>query len=102
MRSTALVYNKFYFVDVLNRIRTQGLDRGEGGRANSRKIMFQLIAINVMIVIMDCGILVVGFANFYIIEMTLKGVVYSIKAEARVCGTWQISPIGDHKSRVIP
>lgn len=24
------------------------------------------------------------------------------QAEARVCGTWQISPIGDDKSRVIP
>ncbi|OCL11087.1 hypothetical protein AOQ84DRAFT_374324 [Glonium stellatum] len=46
---------------------------------NSRKIMNQLITINVMIVIMDCGLLAVEFANLYIIETTLKGVVYSVK-----------------------
>jgi hypothetical protein len=41
---------------------------------NSRKIMFQFIVINVMIVVMDCGVLAVEFANLYIIETNLKGV----------------------------
>ena len=41
---------------------------------NSRIIMFQLIAINVMTVVMDCGVLAVEFANLYTIETTLKSV----------------------------
>jgi len=54
----------------------------EGGvkhGAESRKIMYQLIAINAIIIGMDVALLAVEFANLYLIETTLKGVVYSIK-----------------------
>jgi uncharacterized membrane protein YciS (DUF1049 family) len=47
--------------------------------ASVRKTMYQLLAINVVIIIMDLALLGVEFANLYIIETTLKGVVYSIK-----------------------
>jgi hypothetical protein len=45
----------------------------------SRKIMYQLIAINAIIIGMDIALLAVEFANLYLVETTLKGVVYSIK-----------------------
>lgn len=48
----------------------------EGGR---RKIMYQLLAINLIIILMDLGLLIVEYLDFYIMETMLKGVVYSIK-----------------------
>ena len=47
--------------------------------ASARKTMYQILAINVIIIIMDLALLGVEFANLYLIETTLKGVVYSIK-----------------------
>jgi hypothetical protein len=47
--------------------------------AESRKIMYQLITINAIIIAMDIALLAVEFANLYLIETTLKGAVYSIK-----------------------
>jgi hypothetical protein len=44
-----------------------------------KKTMYQLIAINAIIIAMDIVLLGVEFANLYLIETTLKGVVYSIK-----------------------
>lgn len=44
-----------------------------------RKTMYQLLTINVIIIAMDLALLGVEFANLYLIETTLKGVVYSIK-----------------------
>jgi hypothetical protein len=54
---------------------------GHGHLRNSRvrKTIYQLLAINVIIIIMDLALLGVEFANLYLIETTLKGVVYSIK-----------------------
>lgn len=44
-----------------------------------RKIMYQLLAINFIIILMDIGLLVVEYMNIYVIETTLKGAIYSIK-----------------------
>lgn len=44
-----------------------------------RKIMYQLIAINLIIILMDIALLVVEYKNIYVIETTLKGAIYSIK-----------------------
>jgi hypothetical protein len=54
---------------------------GHGHLRNShvRKTMYQLLAINIIIITMDLALLGVEFANLYLIETTLKGVVYSIK-----------------------
>lgn len=46
---------------------------------NARKYMYQLFAINIIIIAMDVALLGVEFANLYIIETILKGVIYSIK-----------------------
>ncbi|KAH8692790.1 integral membrane protein [Talaromyces proteolyticus] len=45
----------------------------------SRKIMYQLLCINLLIITMDIGLLVVEYLNLYTVETTLKGAVYSIK-----------------------
>jgi hypothetical protein len=45
----------------------------------SRRIMYQLLIINFLIVLMDIGVLVTEYLNLYIIQTTLKGTVYSIK-----------------------
>ncbi|KAL1610886.1 hypothetical protein SLS59_000523 [Nothophoma quercina] len=57
------------------------VDDGTGQLRNLavRKTMYQILAINVIIIIMDLALLGVEFANLYLIETTLKGVVYSIK-----------------------
>ncbi|KAE8144390.1 hypothetical protein BDV25DRAFT_171583 [Aspergillus avenaceus] len=44
-----------------------------------RKIMYQLVAINLVIILMDLGLLVVEYKDEYIMETMIKGVVYSIK-----------------------
>ena len=55
---------------------------------NTRKLLYQLFTINVLIILMDFALLGVEFANLYIIEATFKGVVYSIrlKLESAVLG----------------
>lgn len=44
-----------------------------------RKIQYQLLSINSIIIVMDLGLLVAEYRNYYIMETMLKGVVYSIK-----------------------
>lgn len=44
-----------------------------------RKIMYQLLIINTIIIILDLGLLVAEYMNYYIMETMLKGAVYSIK-----------------------
>ncbi|KAI9367004.1 hypothetical protein BJX61DRAFT_370649 [Aspergillus egyptiacus] len=48
-------------------------DRGK------RKIMYQLVAINLIIIGLDIGLLVVEYMDYYIMETMIKGVVYSVK-----------------------
>ncbi|KAF2159033.1 hypothetical protein M409DRAFT_30451 [Zasmidium cellare ATCC 36951] len=45
----------------------------------TRKTMHQLIFINVVIIILDLGLLGLECASLYILETLLKGIVYSIK-----------------------
>lgn len=44
-----------------------------------RRIQYQLLGINLIIIVLDIGLLVAEYLNFYIMETMLKGVVYSIK-----------------------
>ena len=44
-----------------------------------RKIQYQLLTINLIIIVMDLGLLVAEYMNFYVMETMLKGAVYSIK-----------------------
>lgn len=52
---------------------------GQLRNASVRKTMYQILAINVIIILMDLALLGTAFANLYLIETTLKGVVYSMK-----------------------
>lgn len=45
----------------------------------TRKTMRQLILINVIIIILDLGLLGLECASLYILEILLKGVIYSVK-----------------------
>ena len=46
---------------------------------NIRKLMWELFMVNVALVILDVVLLSVEYKNLYQIEVTLKGMVYSIK-----------------------
>ena len=48
-------------------------------RGRTRKVMTQLIWINLIIIGMDICLLVMEYSDIYVIEATLKGMVYSIK-----------------------
>ncbi|KAJ5888967.1 hypothetical protein N7495_009008 [Penicillium taxi] len=48
-------------------------------RPDSRSIMYQLIGINFAIVAMDLLLLSLQFANFYAVQITMKGFIYSLK-----------------------
>lgn len=46
---------------------------------NTRRLMYQLMAVNVLIIVMDLGLLGLECASLYILETTTKPVFYSIK-----------------------
>ncbi|KAK2684932.1 hypothetical protein QWA68_016185 [Fusarium oxysporum] len=46
---------------------------------NTRRILWQLFAINLIIVIMDFTLLIIEYKNFYVWEQGIKVVTYSIK-----------------------
>ncbi|KAJ5924578.1 hypothetical protein N7466_008765 [Penicillium verhagenii] len=49
------------------------------GHNPNRKIMYQLLAINALIIVMDVILLVLQYMNFFVVQTTLKSAVYSIK-----------------------
>ncbi|KAK5058544.1 hypothetical protein LTR84_010807 [Exophiala bonariae] len=48
-------------------------------QGTTRRLMYQLIGINVLIIIMDLGILALECASLYILQITIKAAFYSIK-----------------------
>ncbi|KAF2807374.1 uncharacterized protein BDZ99DRAFT_392792 [Mytilinidion resinicola] len=46
---------------------------------STRRIMYQLFSINVIIIALDIGLLVVEYMNLHVMEQTFKGVTYSVK-----------------------
>ncbi|ORY12103.1 hypothetical protein BCR34DRAFT_663998 [Clohesyomyces aquaticus] len=79
-----LVISIIYIKDTLRLLRLSEFLKDDFGSVHlgsgkNRKTMYQLLAINAIIIVMDCALLAVEFANLYIIETTLKGVVYSVK-----------------------
>lgn len=46
---------------------------------SKRKIMYQLVIINLIIIFMDLGLLIIEYIGLYIMETMIKGVIYSIK-----------------------
>lgn len=49
------------------------------GDKRSRNIMYELAAINIFIIAIDVALLVVAQLEYFAVEVTLKGLVYSIK-----------------------
>ncbi|GFN10470.1 hypothetical protein AtubIFM56815_001295 [Aspergillus tubingensis] len=56
-------------------IRMLRLDPDRG----KRKIMYQLVAINLIIIALDLGLLVIEYRDLYILETMIKPVIYSVK-----------------------
>lgn len=50
-----------------------------GSSRENQRIMRQLVGINVVIVLMDLALLGLEYASVYAIQITLKGVIYSVK-----------------------
>lgn len=48
-------------------------------RPDARSLMYQLIGINCAIIAMDLLLLGLEYANFYAVQITLKGFIYSLK-----------------------
>jgi hypothetical protein len=46
---------------------------------NTKRLMYQLIGINVLIIVMDLGLLGLEAASLYILETIFKGFIYSVK-----------------------
>lgn len=46
---------------------------------SKRKIMYQLVIINLLIILMDLGLLIIEYVGLYAMETMIKGVIYSIK-----------------------
>ncbi|KAL4975017.1 hypothetical protein BDW66DRAFT_76651 [Aspergillus desertorum] len=66
------ILSALYISETIRMLRLDP-DRGK------RKIMYQLVAINLIIILMDIGLLVVEYMDYYIMETMIKGVVYSVK-----------------------
>ncbi|TKX26572.1 hypothetical protein C1H76_1104 [Elsinoe australis] len=49
------------------------------GDKRSRNVMYELLAVNVTIIILDIALLAVAHRDLFQIEVTLKGLVYSVK-----------------------
>ncbi|KAF2877063.1 hypothetical protein BDV95DRAFT_481565 [Massariosphaeria phaeospora] len=48
-------------------------------RKRSHHLMWQLFSINVIIIVLDIGMLTVEFKNLHVLQQTIKGFVYSVK-----------------------
>jgi hypothetical protein len=66
------ILSSIYIIETVRILRTSL-------RPNTRRVLYQLVSINVIIIMLDIALLSCEFANLYIIESTFKGVVYSIK-----------------------
>lgn len=67
-----IILSTIYIVETTKILRTSL-------QPNTKRTMNQLITINVVIIVMDLGLLGIECASLYILETLVKGVVYSIK-----------------------
>ncbi|KAF2021577.1 hypothetical protein BU24DRAFT_338320 [Aaosphaeria arxii CBS 175.79] len=49
------------------------------GRKRSRRLMWQLFSINVIIIVLDIALLIIEFKSYHVLQQTVKGVTYSVK-----------------------
>ncbi|KEF51013.1 uncharacterized protein A1O9_12939 [Exophiala aquamarina CBS 119918] len=67
-----VILSSIYILETIRILRTSV-------QANTKRLMFQLMAINILIIIMDLALLGLECASLYILETTTKPVFYSIK-----------------------
>ncbi|ETN44634.1 uncharacterized protein HMPREF1541_10304 [Cyphellophora europaea CBS 101466] len=67
-----VVLSSIYIIETVKILRSSV-------QRNTRRLMYQLIAINVLIIIMDLGLLGLEAASLYILETIFKGFLYSLK-----------------------
>ncbi|EER26309.1 hypothetical protein CPC735_004810 [Coccidioides posadasii C735 delta SOWgp] len=67
-----LLLSTLYIIEAIKILRLSS----ENG---NRRIMYQLLSINLMFIVMDMGLLGAAYASLYAIETTLKATIYSIK-----------------------
>jgi hypothetical protein len=67
-----LIISGIYLWETRNILRTSKNNQ-------TRKIMYQLLFINVAIIPMDLGLVGLEYASLYILETSIKGLIYSIK-----------------------
>ncbi|KAL4779276.1 hypothetical protein BJX76DRAFT_341287 [Aspergillus varians] len=54
------------------------------GKSRVKDILYELLAINAIIIILDIAVIVVQFLNFYTLQVCLKVFVYSIKVKLEI------------------
>ncbi|CAG8894915.1 unnamed protein product [Penicillium egyptiacum] len=64
---------------VIETVKLLRLGADVSSRPDAQSIMYQLIGINCAIIAMDLLLLVLEYADFYAVQITLKGFVYSLK-----------------------
>ncbi|KAJ9653930.1 hypothetical protein H2201_009073 [Coniosporium apollinis] len=67
-----VILSSIYIIETVRILRTSF-------QPNTRRLMHQLVCINVIIIIMDTGLLSMEYASLYLLETVTKGVCYSIK-----------------------
>ncbi|EAU30323.1 conserved hypothetical protein [Aspergillus terreus NIH2624] len=74
------VLSGLYILETVKILRVSPPSSAGGRHAHiNRKIMYQLLGINLLIIALDVILLVVEYLNFFVIQTTLKSLVYSIK-----------------------
>ncbi|KFZ17677.1 hypothetical protein V501_01611 [Pseudogymnoascus sp. VKM F-4519 (FW-2642)] len=63
----------------------------------NRKIVLQLFGINLVFILMDLGLIAMEFADFYMYQTTIKGLVYSIRLKLEFAVLGQLVYIVDRK-----
>lgn len=76
---TAFCIQEFIISGIYVRETLKVLKATFDGERRPRRIMWQLIWVNVFIIIIDLALLGIEYANLYTLETTFKGMVYSIK-----------------------
>lgn len=67
-----IILSSIYILETIRILRTSV-------KSNTKRLMHQLMAINILIIIMDLALLGLECASLYILETTTKPVFYSIK-----------------------
>jgi hypothetical protein len=61
--------------------------------------MYELLLINVLIILMDAGLLIVEYLGFYYVQVLVKATVYSIKLKMEFAVLGRLTAIIDASHR---